>query len=824
MMRMAWRESVRSLRLDARVALTAVALLAVTIGAVTAVFAIAHAIVLRPFPFADQSRVAVIWQRDDRRNVPIIEVAYGEMEGWRSRTRTFAQLGVVGSTNWSLALVDKAEPQVVEISAVSSSFFPVVGTRPALGRWFDSGDDTGSAPRAMVISHGLWTRYYGADPRIVGRAVRIQLGENAKPIAVTVTGVMAPDFDYPRGAQAWVPAAPLVRTYGASFPKGPDHAIRWLGVFYAVGRLQDGVSLDAAAAELTDVMRSADRAGGPAPADRLVVTPIAAYLLGPAGPVLRTLTAGAVLMLLIACANVAGLQVTRAARRERALAIRAALGASSTRLALQVACESLLVTAAALAGAAGVAWLMVRGLVALAPTGVPRLDDVSLLDWRVAVFGAGVTSLTVGLCALWPILVARRVDPATVLAASSPRSTDPRGRRLQRGIVVGQIAVALTLLVGTALFVRTIRSLERTVLGFEPANLLAFTVSPPQGDRDRWNAVYDAVLPRVAASPHVRGAGAVLLRPLSGPIGWDNQPILPGQNPNEPRTFELNPHVNFEAVTPGYFETMQIRLVRGRYFDASDTATAPGAVIVSEAAARRLWPGQDAIGQRLRENTWVVAAKDPAAWQTVVGVVADVRYRGLNDPRLDLYAPAAQTKNLVQHLMVRTDGDVASAVAAVRGAAREVDARITVSEATVMRQVVADESAPWRFLTQVFVGFASLAAILATVGLGAIVALDVTARRRELAIRAALGADRRRLRGLVLRDAAGLIAAGVLAGLAIALLLGRSIAHVLIGVSPYDAAALAAAVALAIGASVIATWLPAHRAGRADPIEALKVE
>ena len=678
----------------------------------------------------------------------------------------------------------------------------------------------------MVISHGLWTRRFGGSPAIVGQAVRVQLQAEKPPVAMTIAGVMPAAFDYPRGADAWVPAKPLVRMFSGGVFGGPDNATRYLRVFYALGRLRSGVPIDRAREEITRVMRSADRKDGPEAPERLVVTPIADHLIGPAGPVLRTLLAGAALMLLIACANVAGLQVSRAARRERAFAIRSALGASGRRLAIQVLTESALITAAALAGAAVVAYVTMRALLWLAPAGVPRLDQVALLDAGVIGFGAAVTFVTVALSALWPVLVARRVDAATVLAQSSPRTLDPRGRRIQRGIVVAQIAVALTLLVGTVLFLRTVRGLDRTVLGFDAERLLAFTVSADIADAARWNTFYDQVLRRVQASPHVVSAGGVMLRPLSGPIGWDNQPFYPGQVASDPKTWGLNAHVNFEVVTPEYFSTMGIRLVRGRLFTDRDTSTSPGVILVSETAARRIWPGKDPLGQQLHEVTYVRTVKEgaPPIWQTVVGVVADVRYRGLNDVRLDMYAPATQSQNRVQHLMVRTDGDTASAVAAVRAAVREADPKATTSDAVVMRDIVAAESAPWRFLTQVFVAFASLAALLATVGLGAVVALDVTARRRELAIRAALGADGPRLRRLVFGDAARLIAVGVAAGLAIALILGRSVAHVLIGVAPHDSWALASAAAIAITAGVVATWMPARRAARTDPIEALKAE
>lgn len=390
---------------------------------------------------------------------------------------------------------------------------------------------------------------------------------------------------------------------------------------------------------------------------------------------LRTLLGGALLMLLIACANVAGLQVSRASRLQRALAIRAALGASARRLTAQALAESVVLTAIALSAALAVAWTLLRLLLWLAPGDVPRLGDAALLDVRVLAFGAAATFVTAALSALWPILVARRVDVLSVLAHGASVASDPGGRRIQRAIVVAQVGTAVALLFGTTLFLRTVRGLDATVLGFDPDWLLAFDVGAPTGNVVRWNAFTDALLVRVRAIPGVRSASMALVRPLNGPMGWDNQPAFPGQRAEDPSTWGLNPHVNFVAVSPGYFETMRTPLVRGRVFTDADGTTAPGAVIVGEGAARRLWPGQDPIGQRLREPSYRVgpdrAPKD--AWQTVVGVVQDVRFRGLNDVRLDLYSPVSQTGNRAPNLLVRLDGDVGGIPAAVRAAVKAVD-------------------------------------------------------------------------------------------------------------------------------------------------------
>jgi putative ABC transport system permease protein len=817
------RESWRSLRQDLRSTVLAVSLLAITIGAITAIYAIVHAVVLRPFAFADQDRLAMIWQRDDRRALPVIEVAYGNMTDWLARSRSLSGLALVGSVNWSTTLAGTPEPESVPMAGVSASFFPLMGTPPELGRGLLPADEQGTRPAVMVISHGLWVRRFGSDPSVVGRAVQT-IDDDGSRAPVQIVGVMPADFDFPRGVDTWVPAAPIIRQNAASFGSA-DTALKFLNVFYAVGRLKNGVNATDAARELTQVMRSEDRAGGPEPPQSVIVTPITSYLLGPAGPVLRILLAGSALMLLIACANVASLQVSRATRRHRMLAIRVALGASARQLVRQIAIESALVTVLSLAAALVAAFAIERGLIWLAPAEVPRLESVTLVNGPVLAFGAAAAFLTVGLCALWPMLVARRVDAVSVITHGRDAGT-PRGRIVQRGIVVAQLAIALTLLAGTALFYRTIRGLDRTTLGFEPDRLLAITLSPQASDVRRWTAVYDAVIARAIALPQVAGAAGVLRRPLNGPIGWDNQPIYPGQVPQDPNTWGLNPHINLEVVTPGYLRTMGIKLVRGRWFTEADTTAAAGVVVVGESMARRMWPGRDPIGQRMFEPSYRNAESDrpKGVWQTVIGVVEDVRYRGLNDVRLDVYEPATQSRNTVQNLMVRTTTEGADVAGAIRAAVRQVDPAAQMSEVTSMRAVVDAESAPWRFLVRVFVAFAALAAMLAAVGLGAVIAMTVAGRRRELAIRAALGADRVKLRALVLREAFGLVALGLCGGLLGAIALGRAVAHVLINVPPHDAAALTTAGVIAAITGLAAAWFPARRASDADPLEAMRAE
>jgi putative ABC transport system permease protein len=819
------RDALRSLRADWRFTLIAAGLLAVTLGAITAVFAIVQAIVLHPFPFHDQDRLVVIWQRDLRRALPVIEVAYGEATDWRHRSRSFEQMAVVGSVNWSLDLVGKGETQRLSMAAVSTPFFEMVGTKPAVGRGFLSGDEHGSPPRVAVISHGLWVRRFGRDPTIIGRAIAAKLAADGPIIPIEVIGVSPEVFDYPRGTDIWVPAAPLVRTFATTNGDGADEALNGLRVFFALGRLVPGVTPPRAENDLTHVIRTTDTKSGPEPPSSAVVTPIAAHLLGPARPVLWTLFGGATLMLLIVCANVAGLQVSRTTARQRALGIRAALGASNGRLVRQTFVESALITALALSGAVLVTMLSARALVLLAPEGVPRIDTVTLLDGRVLAFGVVAAFTTVLLSGVWPALVAARLDTVQALAHGGSLAADPRGRRVQRGVVIAQVAVSLTLIAGAALFARTVRALDQTALGFDPANLLALTVSPSVSDLTRWRAFYEALETRAAALPNVTAAGSVFLRPLSGPIGLDSQPIFPGQDPRNAKAWGLNPIVNLETVTPPYFRAMSIPILRGRAFTASDIETAPGTVIVGEATARRLWPGRDALGQRMRNASYrTETGRRQTGWQTVVGVAKDVRYRGLTDVRLDLYMPAAQSAERVQFLMVRARGNPADVTAAIRDAARALDSAASVSDATIMSDVVASESAPWRFMVQVFTGFAALAVTAAAIGLGAVITLAVATRRRELAIRAALGADRARLRSAVINEGLWLVACGTALGLVLAVALGRAVGALLVGVEPHDAIALGGAATLVSATGLVACWWPAQRAADTNPMDTLRAD
>ncbi|HEY6616944.1 MAG TPA: FtsX-like permease family protein, partial [Vicinamibacterales bacterium] len=400
----------------------------------------------------------------------------------------------------------------------------------------------------------------------------------------------------------------------------------------------------------------------------------------------------------------------------------------------------------------------------------------------------------------------------------------PRERRLQRVVVGWQVAVAVVLLAGAGLFVRSVQTLDRTDVGFRAEGLLSMDVEPSWKELERWDAFYDTLLSRTGELSGVVDASAVSLRPLNGPIGNDTIPVLAGQEGlGENASWRSNPRANTEAITPGYFHTLGTRLLRGRDFTTTDVAAAPNVVIVSESAAARYWPGRDAVGQRLVVATQRAhGGPQELRWQTVVGVAGDVRYRGLLDPRLDVYLPAAQSTMRMKHLLIRTTGPVEPVIARVRASARELDPAVHLGDVVLMSDALARESAPWRFAMRALSFFGGLAAALATTGLVGIVWLVVTTRRRELGVRAALGATPNQLRKHVLTDALWTTSAATVVGVLGVLAFGPALSGLLVGTPAHDPVSVAVAAAVTLCAGSIGCLLAAQGAARVSPTDALR--
>lgn len=823
------RDACRSLVRDRSFTLLSVLLFALTIGATIAVYAVVDAVMLKPMAFARQDRIVVVWERDDTRGTPVVEVAVGEVETWARHTGSFDALAVFGSVNWQLRLIDGESRTRAPYALVSSPFFDIVGIPPALGRVFDARDEAGNQPRVAVISNGFWKRHFGSDPNVIGRSLRVQRGfePSQQEQALEIVGVMPAGFDFPRDADLWLPAAPEIRAAARPDPSDPADVAWYLAhfkVFYAIGRLRDGATVPQAREELGGIIRRVEQSSPTGAPTGAVVTSVDEYLVGPAKPVLWTMLGGAALMLLLACSSVAGLHLFRAARQDHTTAIQLALGASRGRLIRKSLVETGALALMGSTAAVGVAWTVTKALVAAAPIDVPRLDTVGIDAPAVLAVLAGLGALAGLLSGLWPAVFIHHVDLARTLTSGARTAMHPRERMLQRLVVGWQVAVAVVLLSGAALFVRSVQHLERTILGFNPSGLVSVDVEPSTSDLDRWDQFYESLLTRLERVPHVTGAGAVYLRPLSGPIGTDTIPVLRGQaGLGTDAPWRSNARANLESVSPGYFRTMGTRLLAGRTFTVDDRAASSNVVIVSASAAARYWPGRDPIGEPILVATQrAPGSLEAPRWQTVIGVVEDIRYRGLTDPRLDLYLPAAQSTLRVKQVLVRTTAGTAEAAADVRAIAHDLDPAVLVGEVTAMDDEVAREIAPWRFAMRVLSTFGTMAAVLATVGLVGLVSLVVALRRRELGIRAALGATPSRLRSHVLNETIGTAAIATAVGVLGTLALGRLIDGLLVEISTHDPVSIGGAAMLTLCSGVAGCLFAARRAARTDPAETLR--
>jgi predicted permease len=782
--------------------------LAIAIGTSSAIFGVVHGVVLKPLPIRNPGELVVGWEEDRARHLEVVELTYRSLAYWALHTTTMTGVAAVGSSTWSSVLTSGGDPARVTTVGVSASFFETMGVRPAFGRLLRDADDQPNAPPVAIVSHAFWTRRFGADPRIVGQL--IDLGGRHELI-----GVMPPDFDFPRGTDFWVPVVPVLAEAGGKRLDG----LKDIGVLFAIGRLRPGITPAAAVLELNALTAQAVREGVTTRfGSAVVITPFLDHVLGPLRPALWTALAAVGVLVLIACANVSGLMLTRARQRLREYAIQRALGATAGRLARQWAGEALLLAGiGGVLGLVGAQWI-IKAIVALAPPGIPRLADVTV-NLPVAAFAVGATLTAALLCGLSAVRQATGGTVFGALADIARTTPGPRSTRARSALLAVQVALAVVLLVAAALIVRSFVNLGRIDLGFAPSNVIAMDLSPRGAGRPV-NEWMTELIDRVSQLPDVDAAGAVFLRPLAlGPIGQETDVVLEGQ-PNTPETRRRNPALNAQAATPGYFRAMRIPLLAGRFFTGEDTAKTDRVALVSESAARRLWPGADPVGRRLLMPTH--GPDQERVWRTVVGVVADVRYRGLTDARLDVYDAAAQSPLAVTDLVVRTRGEPGAISRAVQAEARRLNPGVVIDRATSMDAILRRATSPWRLSAWLFTLFGVVAFAIATVGLISVVGLDVAERRRELAIRLALGASGPQVVGLVLRSTSLWAVLGVAAGVAGALAASRALGGLLFEVTPVDSQTYALVVALVVGVVAIASYLPARRAGAIDPMTLFK--
>jgi predicted permease len=805
------RFAVRSLARHPGFAAVIVLTLALGIGADTAIFSIVNASLLRPLPYGEPDRLV---QVEARRGADDLGVSWLDYLDWQAQSRAFEDLAYFQEARIHLGLREGAEAAGAVMA--TGNLFSVLRVQPVLGRGFLPEETRPGAAKVAVISEELWTGRFGGDPQVLGQTVRIEGESHA------IVGVMPRGFHFPSNADLWVCVEPLEREN-----RNP-RTVRGMEV---VGRLKPGVSLEAAQADLRAVAAGLARQY-PESNARVEVLPIPLRdrWVGDVRTSLLLLLGACGFLLLIACANVANLLLARAVARQREISVRTALGAGRSRLVRQLLTESLVL--AGLGGAAGLAFAswgthaLLRTLISASPAQLPAWIRVET-DATVLAFAVGV-SLIVGLLfGLAPILPATRADLLSTLKEGG-RGTDGGGsRQVRHLLVVSEVALALLLLLGAGLTMKSLVRLWSVHPGFESDGVLTLTARFPfYGTEDVTTraALYRQALERIGSLPGVEAVGANTDLPLTGTEAWHRTDfLLPEQSPEEA---QLNPKANLQRVTPGYFQALGIPLLRGRAFaDATETEEAPRSILVSRAFAERLWPGKDPVGRR------VVVGRNPSRrkeW-TVAGVVGDVRHQGLDrDGGLDIYVPFVQfPSSEALTFVLRGPADpaaLASLTDAARAEIRSVSAELLVESAAPLERLVASVLWRPRLWGALFGAFSAVALLLAAVGIYGVMSFTVGQRTREIGLRMALGAGRAAVARLVLGQGLRLTLAGIGIGLISALLLGRFLAGLLYQVEPTDLPTWLGISLLLAAVSLAATWIPTRRATRIDPMVALRRE
>ena len=807
------RDAIRSLLAAKTFTAMVLVVLALGIGAGTAIFSVVDAVVLRGLPFDEHDRLVAVGERRAAGRGPaapagdpdaISPAAPQNYLDWAARQQVFESMAAMAGTSFTLA-EPGAEPEALVGLRVSAGFFDVLRTAPALGRTFTEDDEQQGRERLAIISDGLWRRNFGADPGAVGRTLRLDAG------TFEIVGVMPPEFQYPVGAarptDMWVPyivpAEQRVRS-----PRARSLYLQ------TVARLKDGVSLDQAQAQMDQVAAALQAEHPEWNRDtRVGVRPLADYLVGANTRSWMLMLLGAVgIVLLIACVNVANLLLARAAERERDVSVRAALGAGRGRLIRQLLTESVVLSVAGTALAIVLAWWAVGVLRTSLPEGIPRVAAIAI-DLRVlgaAAVGALVTGLLFGIV---PALQLSRPDLAGVLKDSARGASASRGRqRMRAALVAGEVALAVVLLVGASLFIGSFVSLLRVDPGFDPQGVLVAEVAP------RWepgtrppdaSASFVELAARLAAIPGVRHAAVVSGGiPLGGStaIGSLRVPGAPPAPDDE--------RISLRRVTPAYHQAMGIPLRAGRLLEPTDRQGMPPVLLLNESGARQYFPGQTALGRTV--------AMGPTEL-TVVGIVGDIHQTSLEaSPSAEAYIPMAQTRTGFGELVIRTDGPPADLLPAVRAVSAAVLPHIPLRDVRTMEEIV-DGRLAQRRLNMLLLGlFGLLGLAIAAAGIYGVMAYVVAQRTREIGVRMALGATRAGVMRMVLASAARMVGAGLAAGAMCAWLLGSAAERFLFGLEADDPRALVIAVAILAVVALVASLVPARRAASVDPLDALR--
>jgi putative ABC transport system permease protein len=801
--------ALRQLRKNPGFACTAIVILGLGIGATTAIFSAVNPILFKPLPYPQASRLMMIWYAtSDGSRIPETFHTYREVA---ERSRAFESIAVADP--WQPTYTGTDQPERVEGQRVSASFFRTLGVAPARGRDFQSSDDLLNGPRVVILSDGAWRGRFGADSAIIGRDIKLD-GDNYNVIGVMPAGfenVLAPSAEF------WTPLQYDAGNIVSQQTREWGHHLRMLA------RLRPGVSRDLARADLNRIARTRI-ADFPRPAwasldQGFIAHSLQEDLAGPVKPALMAIVGAVFLVLLIACVNVANLLLARGAKRRGEFAVRAALGASRSRVIRQLLTESLLL--AALGGLFGifVAQIGVRTLVALSPSELPRLDAIRI-DGTVFAFALGITCLVGIVLGLIPARYASRSDLRSAAQEISSRTAG--GHQLTRRVfVVAEIAIALVLLVGTGLLLRSLGRLFAINPGFDSSQILTMQVQEAghRFDDDVARArFFEQALEAVRHVPGVEIAAFTSQLPLSG--DFESYGVQFQSDAADSSDAALR-----YAVSSGYFTAMRIPLRRGRLLDEHDIKGAPQAVLLSESFAKRKFPNQDPLGQRLRVGPDVAHADIP--WGTVVGVVGDVKQVSLGPSETDAFYTATSQFSWVdraQSLVVRARGDAAALTPAIENAIWAVDREQPIVRVATMDSLRDRSEAQRRFVLMLFEAFGLVALALASIGVYGVLSGSVSERTREIGVRVAVGATRGHILAMVVRQGMMLTAVGIVIGLVGALAASQALITLLFGISRLDPATYFSVIALLAAVSSIACGVPAWRAARIDPASTLRSE
>ena len=799
------RYAIRQLRKSPGFTLVAVLTLALGIGANTAIFSVINAVLLRPLPYPQADRIVTLYESNAAQ--PEISISWPNFLDWKKEATVFEALAVGRRESFNLSGVEGRDPERVSGFVVTADFFKVIGLSPQIGRAFSEAEDKPGGERLAVISEALWQRAFNRDPSVLGRSI------NLHNQLYTVLGVMPPQMTSPSGVDVWLP---LLRRVPSGWMRGMHPSL------YAWGRLKPGVTVAQAQTQMTTIAAGLERRYH---ADNDGITARVTSLLdsqvGPYRKNLGLLFGAVGLVLLIACANLANLLAVRGAARAREFAVRAALGASRAQLMRQLLLESLLL--AFLGGMLGFlfAFWGRDAIVTLSPAGLPRLDEITL-DGSVLAFTLGLALCTNFLFGLWPARLSAKADMQLALKAGAHGSSDTVGaRRTRNWLVVGEIALTLILLIAATLVLKSFARTQSLPLGFEPRGLLTARLDLPflvYKTPDQVARFAERVIGQARALPGVTEAAFDSSPPLTS--RWQTPYLREGAPEPSP---EEQLSADTEVVSGNYFATMQASLLRGRTFNERDTSGSAPVTVIDQLLAAKLFPNEDPIGQRLR--------MDPSdsgtnrMWE-IVGVVGRIKARAYDqiDTLPIVYFPIKQAERTGYVLLVRTDVPAATLEKSIREIVASIDPAQPVFEVRTMWERVQETWGASRFISFLLLAFGALALTLSAVGLYGVLAYNALRRLREIGVRLALGAQPAHIRRLILGEGVRLLVFGLILGVAGALAVSRIVQSFLFEVQAVDPLVYLGVSLLLAAAAIVASWLPAQRAARVDPIITLRAE